>query len=40
MAAPLGWITALDGMPTVLAVLSSLPAGAVDGWLLGRHQRA
>jgi maltokinase len=35
VAAPLGWITAqTDGLPTVLAVLSSYLRAAVDGWSL------
>ena len=35
VAAPLGWITAqTQGLPTVLAVLSSYLRNAVDGWSL------
>jgi maltokinase len=35
VAPPLGWMqTALDGMATVLAILSAYLRGATDGWLL------
>src|SRR5207342_1436700 len=35
VAPPLGWMqTTLDGMPTVLAILSAYLRGATDGWLL------
>jgi maltokinase len=35
VAPPLGWMqTTLDGMPTVLAILSTYLRGATDGWLL------
>ena len=35
VAAPLGWITAqAEGVPTVLAILSSYLRAAVDGWSL------
>jgi maltokinase len=35
VAPPLGWMqTTLDGMPTVLGILSTYLRGATDGWLL------
>ena len=35
VAPPLGWVqTTLDGMPTVLAILSAYLRSATDGWLL------
>ena len=35
VAPPLGWMqTTLDGIPTVLAILSAYLRGATDGWLL------
>jgi maltokinase len=35
VAPPLGWVqTTLDGMPTILAILSAYLRSATDGWLL------